>query len=63
MKFFLKAFMTSIFMIISRQLNLKGIIIHISNMSTTSPWDWSTDPRPGQDQTSAAGWLRNVVPQ
>ncbi|MFS7999285.1 hypothetical protein Hanom_Chr12g01164241 [Helianthus anomalus] len=32
-------------------------------MNCTSPWDWSTDPRPGEDQTSKAVWLRNVMPQ
>ncbi|KAJ0587651.1 hypothetical protein HanIR_Chr04g0165631 [Helianthus annuus] len=32
-------------------------------MSCTSPWDWSTDPQPGQDQTSAAAWARSMFPQ
>ncbi|KAM0065804.1 hypothetical protein Hdeb2414_s0003g00118771 [Helianthus debilis subsp. tardiflorus] len=32
-------------------------------MSCTSPWDWSMDPQPGQDQTSAAAWARNMFPQ
>ncbi|MFS7986210.1 hypothetical protein Hanom_Chr11g01007671 [Helianthus anomalus] len=32
-------------------------------MSCTSPWDWSTGPRTGEDQTSAAVWMRNVMPQ
>ncbi|MFS7992795.1 hypothetical protein Hanom_Chr12g01086511 [Helianthus anomalus] len=32
-------------------------------MSCTSPWDWSTDPQPDQDQTSAAAWARNMFPQ
>ncbi|MFS7937718.1 putative transcription factor interactor and regulator CCHC(Zn) family [Helianthus anomalus] len=32
-------------------------------MSCTSPWDWSTDPQPDQDQTSAAAWARNMIPQ
>ncbi|KAJ0510744.1 hypothetical protein HanIR_Chr11g0544191 [Helianthus annuus] len=31
-------------------------------MSCTSPWDWSMDPRPGEDQTSAVVWMRNVMP-
>ncbi|MFS7966098.1 hypothetical protein Hanom_Chr09g00769891 [Helianthus anomalus] len=31
-------------------------------MSCTSPWDWSMEPRPGEDQTSAAAWMRNVMP-
>ncbi|KAF5788787.1 putative transcription factor interactor and regulator CCHC(Zn) family [Helianthus annuus] len=32
-------------------------------MSCTSLWDWSTDPQPGQDQTSAAAWARSMFPQ
>ncbi|KAM0030890.1 hypothetical protein Hdeb2414_s0017g00502341 [Helianthus debilis subsp. tardiflorus] len=40
-----------------------SVHFHISNMSCTSPWDWSMDPQPGQDQTSAAAWARNMFPQ
>ncbi|MFS7925694.1 hypothetical protein Hanom_Chr04g00288081 [Helianthus anomalus] len=32
-------------------------------MSCTSSWDWSMDPQPGQDQTSAAAWARSMFPQ
>ncbi|KAJ0751980.1 hypothetical protein HanPI659440_Chr09g0319051 [Helianthus annuus] len=32
-------------------------------MSSTSPWDWSMDPPPGQNQTSMAAMLMNFVPQ
>ncbi|KAJ0855934.1 hypothetical protein HanRHA438_Chr14g0678791 [Helianthus annuus] len=32
-------------------------------MSCTSPWDWSTDPRPAQNQTSMAEYLANSIPR
>ncbi|KAM0055861.1 hypothetical protein Hdeb2414_s0006g00211041 [Helianthus debilis subsp. tardiflorus] len=32
-------------------------------MSCTSPWDWSMDTQPDQDQISAAAWARNMFPQ
>ncbi|KAJ0872021.1 putative transcription factor interactor and regulator CCHC(Zn) family [Helianthus annuus] len=32
-------------------------------MSCTSPWDWCTDPRPAQNQTSMAEYLANSIPR